>query len=185
MFWSNNIFLFEDQRALAQTLRSMGQTASRRIESIAVGLRLDNDSRGNWRVLSKALAFLASRARQGSFRKLYLDIDRHELETLFIWRTSNAYSDGNMYDDLLEMLRQPSTERSFERIIRARTYSRDTRSNCMVMMRDIFKEVHLAFGGKMFCDGALEWEDYKHVKGGDDASRNPWSMAKQVTYSWN
>jgi hypothetical protein len=154
IFWSNNAFLFEDPTAMTRTLKSMGQVPSRRIETIS--FRLNNR---HWRVLPKAFALLASRARHGSFQKLHLDLPRKEFAVLTYWKHFGDASHTGRYDEVLEVLRDASEECNFRRSIRI--YGGDY--EMAAKESDTIRDLHLAFGGCMIYDGKLQWNNYKPV----------------------
>ena len=66
---------------------------------------------------------------------------------------------SSVYDSILESLRQ---ECKFERRLNIETPKR-TLVEARYFYHDTLRELALAFGGRMYWNGVLEWDDYKHV----------------------
>ena len=149
---------------MKRTLKSMGQTASRRIESISMGMDIET-----CKDLRKCCALLSSRARRGSFKKLQLEIDEYALNELVYWKEGSDNADPGTfkeYDEILGMLRASATERSYQRVIRVNSYRKnsDVPLSIVAMREALFRDLHLAFGGKMYFNNELWWEEYKQVR---------------------
>jgi hypothetical protein len=69
---------------------------------------------------------------------------------------------SSVYDSILESLRQESMECKFERRMNVETPKRML-VEARYFYYDTLRELALAFGGRMYWNGALEWEDYKQV----------------------
>jgi hypothetical protein len=112
--------------------------------------------------LSKTLNVLASRARFGHFRKLELIWDCEEFARLQSMSMDIPMAKARRYDELLEGLRTGERGGRFERVIRLPhdpwgmgSKSRETE----VCARDL----HFAFGGRLFLGDVLAWENWKRV----------------------
>lgn len=147
IFWSNNTFLFQHPKSMQRTLKLMGQVPSRRIESISCSLETVF-----WKSLPKCLALLNSRTRHGSFQKLHLDVALDDLDVYIRWRSSSDATMAERYDELLGVLRE-WLDCSFQRTIRV--HSGDYTKTGVETVRDL----HLAFGSRIICDEALEWDE--------------------------
>ena len=148
LFWSNS-FLFIDPPIAARTIKSMGQISSRQIKSISVSVEPQD-----WKTLPKLFALLTSRARHGHFEALRLDLQRTVLKVLNLW----ALMDSPRYDEMLEILRDVSKECNFQRSFRVEKGFLPEEAEL-----DTIRDLHLAFGGRMFYGGQLLWDNYEYV----------------------
>lgn len=157
LFWKHNTFHFDTPYSLIKTLKEMGQIPSRLITSISLSLSISL-----CKLLPKALRLLASRTRHGAFRRLSLDIARSDLIGIARCKTSGDEKRIDDYDELLGMLREGSAGCKFERRMQVETMLRNWRvQKCLD--HDTIRELHLAWGGRTFCNGELEWDNYEHV----------------------
>jgi hypothetical protein len=151
LFWRHNTFYFSTfypfgtSMGVIKTLKMMGQTSSRLITSVTINMQYIS---GQYKTLGKVLQVLASRARHGAFRKLELE-----------WRYSEFIMVPD-YDGLLHGLNQGSEACKYERIIRlpddepgSETWRRH--------LDTVAKDLHSAFGGKLFWGKMLLWENYQ------------------------
>jgi hypothetical protein len=158
IFWTRNIFHFATPHRLIATLKDMGQVPSRRITFVSLPFSIALCKSP----LPKALRLLASRARHGAFRRLSLDIGRVDLMRIARCKTSAEAKRIADYDALLGILRNGSAGCRFERHIQVETMLRNWRVEKCLDHATIM-ELHLAWGGRTFCNGELEWDEYVHV----------------------
>ena len=133
---------------MARTLNAMGQIASRRIQFIrctSLGLIDEHPA-----VLPEGMKLLVSRARLGAFQHLFLDLYSNELDELS-FRKSTGYL-MEQYKRWLEALRKVSPGRLYQRTIQVHSVHGITTGV------DLLRDLHLAVGGTMICDGDLVWE---------------------------
>jgi hypothetical protein len=159
LFWKHNTFQFSTPHLLTQTLKSMGQIPSRKITSISLTLTLSSSFS---KTLPRALRILVSRARHGAFRRLSLEIGRMDLIRIASFKTSVEEKRIVAYDNLLAKLRDGGAGSNFDRCVNVETMLRNWRIQGS-LDHDTIREVHLAWGGKMYCNGELEWENYVHI----------------------
>jgi hypothetical protein len=85
-----------------------------------------------------------------------LDIAGEDFDAMLKWKYFEEAFEV-YYDKLLIALREASKECGFQRSI-------CVHSGIFVAAGpDTVRDLHLAFGGRMICDGKLEWDNYKRV----------------------
>lgn len=170
-FWEKNTFFFPFFGLrfnslggnIGQTLKSMGQVSSRLITSVCILLhvkRLYNPQEigSAYDMLGRNLQMFASRARHGSLRNLELVWNYEGLEIM------ESAVLGMAFDRLLECLRKASVGmRGVKRCIRLpRDRILESTGRFGV---DVVRDLHMAFGGRLFVGSELVWEDYRQVEG--------------------
>jgi hypothetical protein len=135
----------------------MGQVSSRLITSVIIQI----DDREIITQLSKTLNVLASRARFGHFRSLELVWDSEQFEILQSMSLQIPVARARQYDELLEGLRTGERGGRFERVIRLpHPFGGGQNSREAVACA---RDLHFAFGGKLFWEDVLGWENWKPV----------------------
>jgi len=134
----------------------MGQVSSRLIRSVVI--QMDNDNELT-RLMSKTLNVLASRARFGNFRRLELVWDEEQFKILMNMARQIPMARARQYDELLEGLRTGESGGRFERTIRLPSLVGQRGREAEACARDL----HFAFGGKLFWGQELGWENWKQV----------------------
>jgi hypothetical protein len=137
----------------------MGQVSSRLITSVTI--QMDN-SKTLITTLSKMLNVLASRARFGHFRKLELVWDCEEFACLQSMSLDIPMAKARRYDELLEGLRTGEGGGRFERVIRL-PYDPWGIGLKLREAEPCARDLHFAFGGRLFWGDVLEWENWKQV----------------------
>jgi hypothetical protein len=161
LFWERNTFYFSNANAgVIRTMKMMGQVSSRLITSVVI--QMDNDS-DLTRLMSKTLNVLASRARFGNFRRLELVWDEEQFKILMNMARQIPMARARQYDELLEGLRTGESGGRFERTIRLPSLVGQRGREAEACARDL----HFAFGGKLFWGDVLGWENWKQVMPGE------------------
>jgi len=158
LFWERNTFYFSSHNAgVIRTLKMMGQVSSRLITSVTIQM----DDREIIAQLSKTLNVLTSRARFGHFRRLELVWDSHQFKVLQSMSLHVPMARARQYDELLEGLRTAQRGGRFERVIRLPypLLGGLKGSEAEACARDL----HFAFGGKMFWGDVLGWHNWEPV----------------------
>ncbi|KAH7317677.1 hypothetical protein BKA65DRAFT_483148 [Rhexocercosporidium sp. MPI-PUGE-AT-0058] len=171
LFWRSNTFYFdglcESGRGLgvARTLKSMGQTASRLIESMTIqmpGLGAE------YAALRKVLNTLCSRARLGRFKRLELVWGVEEVRGLMS-AAAGLGGSSQVYYKMIGDLREGFEGERFERVVRVaacpvggREYVGDDGGD-EELYEEVVRCLHGVVGGKMVCGRVLKWENQAMV----------------------
>jgi len=143
----------------------MGQIASRLITNITINMGImatsidafinPNGAYAHFIHLSKVLQSLASRARHGAFKKLELVWGACDFELV-------VSGEERAYDALLNSLRQGSEACRYGRVIKLP--DSDTLELFSLEADHAARDMHFAFGGKLFSGNKLAWENYQEVE---------------------
>jgi hypothetical protein len=171
LFWEKNTFHFASfypshySPGVVKTLKAMGQIPSRLITRISIHMSPLTSKYGTF---AKVLQVLASRARHGSFRKLELVwgfVDLVELED-----TNSCLERGietektRCWEEVLGCLFRASDGCRYERVLRLPPVGRvRTAWDKRREGEDVAREMHFAFGGRLYWGELLSWEDGKKV----------------------
>ncbi|KAL2065628.1 hypothetical protein VTL71DRAFT_3298 [Oculimacula yallundae] len=158
LFWKHNTFYFSSinesghSLGISRTLKLMGQTSSRLIQTMTIIMPGQSTSFTHFR---KVLKTLSSRARLGDFRKLEMvweeETFRELLSTIF---------DSNMEGFLKDLGELTESER-FERVVRVPACPKSLSGKNVDEdgVRDAYEVlvylIHLTVGGTTFCGGEL------------------------------
>jgi hypothetical protein len=157
LFWEFNTFYFSNANSgVIRTMKMMGQVSSRLITSVTIQMDCFTEST---RAISKTLNVLASRARYGHFRRLTLVWDEDQFRRLMDLARQIPMARARQYDELLEGFRTGESGGRFERVIRLPEMAGQRGREAEACARDL----HFAFGGKVFWGDVLGWESWKEV----------------------
>ncbi|KAH8601659.1 hypothetical protein B0O99DRAFT_588847 [Bisporella sp. PMI_857] len=160
VFWRKNIFYFQTPLALTTTVKDMGQISSRLIQRITLSFSISD---AKIKSLAKAFRLLASRSRYGAFQTLELNIARKEFIAIQACRMSSQTEKVGLYDELLEALREGGREGRFKKELKVEPLLKEWRAGGTSSLDwGTARELHCAWGGRMFVGGELEWVDYMH-----------------------
>lgn len=110
-------------------------------------------------MISKTLNVLASRARFGNFRRLELVWDEDQFMCLLDMARQIPMARSRRYDELLEGLRTGESGGRFERIVKLPELGGQRGREAGACAKDL----HFAFGGRLFWGDVLEWENWMEV----------------------